>query len=160
MSGGITASFVDFVVFSLEIDRVRCVPERSFLVRNWCGPPCQPCWSAGYPHGEQPGCDSNILRSRRWDLCPSQMRYRRCSGRARQEMQELTAEKAHPILQNAHSRIRMLHRIQRGSLAPNDRSGSDSDLLDLTDEVVAKALSVRRDSADRRVWKMDRQNEG
>ena len=36
----------------------------------------------------------------------------------------------------------------------------DSDLLDLTDEVVAKALTVRRDSADRRVWKMDWQNEG
>src|SRR6266436_3538029 len=40
-SGRIKAGFVDFVVFSLEIDRVRCVPERSFLVRNWCGPPYQ-----------------------------------------------------------------------------------------------------------------------
>jgi hypothetical protein len=39
MSGRIKAGFVDFVVFSLEIDRVRCVPERSFLVRNWCRPP-------------------------------------------------------------------------------------------------------------------------
>jgi hypothetical protein len=32
MSGRIKAGFVDFVVFSSEIDRVRCVPEMSFLV--------------------------------------------------------------------------------------------------------------------------------
>lgn len=31
---------------------------------------------------------------------------------------------------------------------------------DLTDESVAKALTIRRDQADRRVWKMDWQNEG
>jgi hypothetical protein len=43
ISGRIKAGFVDFVVFSSEIDCVRCVPERSFLVRNWCGPPYQPC---------------------------------------------------------------------------------------------------------------------
>ncbi len=29
--------FVDFAEFSLEIDRVRCVLARPFLVRNWCG---------------------------------------------------------------------------------------------------------------------------
>jgi hypothetical protein len=34
-----------------------------------------------------------------------------------------------------------------------------SDLLDLTNESLAKALTVSRDSADRRVWKMDWQNE-
>jgi hypothetical protein len=27
----------DFAVLSLEIDRVRCVLVRSFLVRSWCG---------------------------------------------------------------------------------------------------------------------------
>src|SRR6266849_695044 len=32
MTGRTKAGFVDFVVFSLEIDRIRCVPERSF----WC----------------------------------------------------------------------------------------------------------------------------
>jgi hypothetical protein len=35
------------------------------------------------------------------------------------------------------------------------RKVPDLDLLDLTNESVAKALTVRRDSADRRVWKMD-----
>jgi len=47
---------------------------------------------------------------------------------------------------------------QTGAVGPF--SAPDSDLLDLTDEVVAKALTVRRDSADRRVWKMDWQDEG
>jgi hypothetical protein len=32
MSGRIKGGFVDFVVFSSEIERVRCVPEISFLV--------------------------------------------------------------------------------------------------------------------------------
>jgi len=57
------ASFVDFVVFSLEIDRVRCVPERLFLVRNWCAPSYQLCWSAGYRPGEPyRGFESHSLR--------------------------------------------------------------------------------------------------
>jgi hypothetical protein len=38
-SGRIQFSFVDFVAFSSEVERVRCVLARSFLVRNWCG--CQ-----------------------------------------------------------------------------------------------------------------------
>ena len=36
-SGRIKDAIVDFAAFSLEIDRVRCVLVRSFLVRNWCG---------------------------------------------------------------------------------------------------------------------------
>jgi hypothetical protein len=46
MSYRISDAIVDFVVFSLEIDLVRCVPVRSFLVRNWCGP-----WSVCGAHG-------------------------------------------------------------------------------------------------------------
>jgi hypothetical protein len=34
MSDGISTSFVDFAGFSFEIDCVRCVSVRSFLVRN------------------------------------------------------------------------------------------------------------------------------
>ena len=57
------ASFVDFVVFSLEIDRVRCVPERLSLVRNWCAPSYQLCWSTGYRPGEPyRGFESHSLR--------------------------------------------------------------------------------------------------
>jgi hypothetical protein len=37
MSGGIKDAMVDFVAFSLGIDRVHYVLKRSFLVRNWCG---------------------------------------------------------------------------------------------------------------------------
>ena len=37
MSDGIKDAIADFAAFSLEIDRVRCVLMRSFLVRNWCG---------------------------------------------------------------------------------------------------------------------------
>ena len=37
MSGRIKDAIADFAAFSLEIDRVRCVLVRSFLVRNWCG---------------------------------------------------------------------------------------------------------------------------
>jgi hypothetical protein len=54
---------VDFVVFSSKIDRVRCVPEMSFLVWNWCGPPYKPCWSAGYrPREPYRGFESHSLR--------------------------------------------------------------------------------------------------
>src|SRR6266705_133040 len=57
------ASFVDFVVFSLEIDRVRCVPERLFLAQNWCAPSYQLCGSAGYrPGGPYRGFESHSLR--------------------------------------------------------------------------------------------------
>src|SRR5216684_743901 len=69
MSGRIKAGFVDFVVFSLEIDRVRCVPERSFLVRNWCAPSYQLCWSAGYRPGEPyRGFESHSLRQQVIDI--------------------------------------------------------------------------------------------
>lgn len=37
MSGGISASFVDFAVVSFGFARVRCLLAKSFLVRNWCG---------------------------------------------------------------------------------------------------------------------------
>jgi len=37
MSGRIQLSFVDLVAFSSEIECVRYVSTRSFLVRNWCG---------------------------------------------------------------------------------------------------------------------------
>ncbi|WP_271588792.1 hypothetical protein [Bradyrhizobium sp. CCBAU 53415] len=33
-------SFADFVAFSFDFVRVRCVSIRSFLVRNWCGDAC------------------------------------------------------------------------------------------------------------------------
>jgi hypothetical protein len=33
----IRLSLVDFIAFSSEVERVRRVPARSFLVRNWCG---------------------------------------------------------------------------------------------------------------------------
>jgi hypothetical protein len=37
MSGRISIRFVDFAVFLLEFDRVRCGSFGLFLVRNWCG---------------------------------------------------------------------------------------------------------------------------
>jgi hypothetical protein len=37
MSGRRQLSFVDFIAFSSEVERVRCVMAMSFLVRNWCG---------------------------------------------------------------------------------------------------------------------------
>jgi hypothetical protein len=37
MSGRIKISFVDFLAFSSENDRIRYVSMRSFLERNWCG---------------------------------------------------------------------------------------------------------------------------
>ena len=36
MSGGISNRFVDFAVFSFDIDRVRYGSFTMFLVRNWC----------------------------------------------------------------------------------------------------------------------------
>ncbi len=37
MSGRISVGFVDFATFLFDLDRVRCVSIRLFLVRNWCG---------------------------------------------------------------------------------------------------------------------------
>jgi hypothetical protein len=37
MSGTIKLSSVDLIAISSEVERVRCVVARSFLVRDWCG---------------------------------------------------------------------------------------------------------------------------
>jgi hypothetical protein len=49
MSGRILIGFVDSTVFLLGSDRVRFALARSFLVRNWCGPPATGRWQAAKP---------------------------------------------------------------------------------------------------------------
>jgi hypothetical protein len=45
MSGGIMVGFVDFVVFLVKFDRIRCGSRGLLLVRNWCGSSAIETWT-------------------------------------------------------------------------------------------------------------------